>query len=222
MSRKAVLLPALAMTGAALAATLMGCGGPVPPSADRPAAGQAAATGPTRPVPPASTSGQAVPAGDGTRVSAPTPVPAGTRPVTPGMVTTSPSPADHPATPSSAPTPRAPRPTPSPRRTGAVPADGLYIDAPDGGAHYALGLGVSKGDVISGSVSFFYSDGRIGTVGSYSGDLSGNGKLTITFGDGKDLAGRYARGTITFAGCRSVLTLASVVGCTFTYHGYAP
>jgi prepilin-type processing-associated H-X9-DG protein len=219
MSRNAVWLPGLVMTGAALAATLMGCGS-VPPSADRPVVGQAAATGPARLVPASSPPGLALQAGDGTRVSAPAASAVDTQPVAPHPATS--SQARHPAKPPSTPTAGAPRPSPSPHGTGRVPADGLYTDAKDGVPHYVLAFSLGKGDVITGSANFLYQDGRVGFVGSYTGALSGNGKLTLTFGDGKDLAGSYAEGTLTFVGCRSVLPFAGASGCTFTYHGHVP
>lgn len=204
MSRKAVLLLGLALSGAALAATLMGCGGPVPPSADRPAASHATVAGL---------------ASEGTRAPAPAASPARTRAVAPGRATSSPStPAQRPAAPSSAPTPD----VPSPHRTSAALADGIYTDAPDGVPHYVLAVSLGKGGVITGSVNFLYTGGQIGIVGSYRGDVAGDGKLSIVFADGKDLAGSYARGTLTLVGCRSVLARASSAGCTFTYHGHVP
>jgi prepilin-type processing-associated H-X9-DG protein len=220
MSRNALLLPGLVMTGAALAATLMGCGGHVPPSADRPAAGQAAATGPARLVPASSSPRLAARAANGTRVSAPAASAVDTQPAAPDPAPSSKT--RHVAKPSSAPTSDAPRPSPSPRGTGTLLADGLYTDAGDGLPHYVLAFSLGKGDIITGSANFLYQDGRVGFVGVYTGALSGNGKLTLTFGDGKDLTGSYAAGTFTFVGCRVVLPFAGVSGCTFSYHGHVP
>jgi hypothetical protein len=113
-------------------------------------------------------------------------------------------------------------PAPSLHGTGSL-ASGLYTDAPDGSPHYVLALSLGKGDAITGSVNFFYQDGRIGPVGQYTGELSGSGMLTITFGDGKELTGTYAQGTFTLASCRSVLAWAvNTASCTFAYHGHVP
>lgn len=199
MNRGAVLLPALAMTGAALAATLMGCAAPATPASVTPAS---AALG-ARPSAPAVTHPAA---------SAPA-----TQPPSPGH-SPAPSPTGH------SPVPHAPghSPAPSPHGTGSL-TNGLYTDAPDGYPHYVLALSLGKGDAITGSVNFFYQDGRIGPVGQYTGELSGGGMLTITFGDGKDLTGTYAQGTFTLASCRSVLAQAvNTAGCTFAYHGHVP
>jgi len=103
-----------------------------------------------------------------------------------------------------------------------VLTDGLYTDAADGLPHYVLALSLGKDNVITGSVNFLYQDGRVGTVGLYTGELSGSGKVAITFGGGKDLAGSYTAGTVTFVGCGSVLPFAGSAGCTFTYHGHVP
>jgi len=88
--------------------------------------------------------------------------------------------------------------------------------------HYVIALSLSGRDGITGSVTYMYQDGRVGTVGSYTGTLSG-GKLTVTFG-GKALAGRYTGGDLTLASCGRVLTWATAVpsGCRFTYHGHVP
>jgi hypothetical protein len=100
---------------------------------------------------------------------------------------------------------------------------GLYTDAPDGAPHYVLSLTSSARDVIRGSVSFLYQDGRVATVGSYAGTLSGNGKVVLTLVDGKVLGGSYTVGRLNLPGCAAALPLATVAGdCTFTYHGHVP
>jgi hypothetical protein len=60
-----------------------------------------------------------------------------------------------------------------------------------------MSLSLSGHDVITGSVSYLYQDGRIGTVGRYTGRLSSSGKLTVVFGDGKALAGAYGAASPT-------------------------
>jgi hypothetical protein len=104
-----------------------------------------------------------------------------------------------------------------------VLTSGLYTDAPDGAPHYVLSFSSRGGGVIRGSVSFLYQDGRIATVGSDAGTLSGSGKITLTLSDGKTLSGTYAGGRIDLAGCAAALPLARVAGgCTFSYHGHVP
>jgi hypothetical protein len=86
-----------------------------------------------------------------------------------------------------------------------------------------MALSLSGHDVITGSVNYLYQDGRIGTVGRYTGRLSSSGKLTVVFGDGKALAGAYGAGKLTLADCRSVLTwAANSADCRFIYHGHVP
>jgi hypothetical protein len=124
--------------------------------------------------------------------------------------------------PTVAPAPASHSPTSS-RNVSAMLTSGLYTDAPDGTPHYVLSFTSSAGSVIRGSVSFLYQDGRIATVGSYAGTLSGSGKITLTLGDGKVLSGRYTAGRLNLAGCAAALPLATVAGdCTFTYHGHVP
>jgi hypothetical protein len=124
--------------------------------------------------------------------------------------------------PAEAPAPASHLPT-SGRNVSARLASGLYTDAPDGTPHYVLSFASSEGSVIRGSVSFLYQDGRIATIGSYAGTLSGSGKITLTLGDGKALSGRYTSGRLNLAGCAATLPLAKVAGgCTFTYHGHVP
>lgn len=102
-------------------------------------------------------------------------------------------------------------------------ASGLYTDAPDGAPHYVLSFSSGAGSVIRGSASFLYQDGRIGTVGSYSGTLSRGGKITLTLAGGKTLSGRYAGRRLDLDGCAAALPLAVAAGgCTFTYHGHVP
>jgi hypothetical protein len=100
---------------------------------------------------------------------------------------------------------------------------GLYTDGPDGTPHYDLSFTSGPGGVLRGSVSFLYQDGRISTVASYAGTLSGGGKITLTLGDGKALSGRYTAGHLNLAGCAAALPLATFAGdCTFTNHGHVP
>lgn len=205
MNRKAVLLPGLAMAGAVLAATLMGCGAPAAPAPAGQAAGQLTTGASSRPASAASSPQRPVGhTGNGVRP--------GGRPSSPATPTAGRSPVPH--SPGHS-------PVPSPRGTRS-PANGLYTDAPDGAPHYTLALSLGKDDVITGSVNFLYQDGRAGSVGQYTGELSSSGKLTIRFRDGKDLTGTYAKGAFTFASCGSVLAWAKVVGCVFTYHGHTP
>jgi hypothetical protein len=110
----------------------------------------------------------------------------------------------------------------SSRKVSAMLTSGLYTDAPDGTPHYVLSFTAGAGSVIRGSASFLYQDGRIAAIGSYAGTLSGGGKITLTFGDGKVLSGRYTAGRLSLAGCAAALRLATVAGCTFTYHGHVP
>jgi len=132
------------------------------------------------------------------------------------------APAAQTSQPAAAPAP-ASRPPTSSRKVSAMLTSGLYTDAPDGTPHYVLSLTSSAGRVIRGSASFLYQDGRIATVGSYAGTLSGSGKITLTLGDGKALSGRYTVGRLNLAGCAAALPLATVAGgCTFTYHGHVP
>lgn len=127
--------------------------------------------------------------------------------------TVAPSPASHP-----------------PASSRAVPAtltSGLYTDAPDGTAHYVLSFTATAGSEVKGSVSYLYPDGRITTVGSYAGRLSGtpssHGKITLTLGDGKVLSGSYTASRLNLASCAAVLPLATAAdGCAFTYHGHVP
>jgi hypothetical protein len=105
----------------------------------------------------------------------------------------------------------------------ATLTSGLYTDAPDGTPHYILSFTASAGNVLSGSASFLSQDGRVATVGSYVGRLSGSGEITLTLGDGKVLSGSYTAGRLNLAGCAAALPLATVAGdCTFTYHGHVP
>jgi hypothetical protein len=114
-------------------------------------------------------------------------------------------------------------PSASSRNVSATLTSGLYTDAPDGTPHYVLSFASSGGSVIKGSASFLYQDGRIATVGSYAGTLSGSGKITLTLGDGKALSGRYTADRLNLAGCAAALPMAAVAGgCTFTYHGHVP
>jgi hypothetical protein len=100
---------------------------------------------------------------------------------------------------------------------------GLYTDAPDGTPHYILSFALSADNVIRGSASFLYQDGRIATVGSYAGTLSGPGKITLTLGHDKVLSGSYTTGRLNLAGCAAALPMATVAGgCIFTYHGHVP
>jgi hypothetical protein len=116
--------------------------------------------------------------------------------------------------------PSAPGPASSSHGSGAPLADGLYTDAPEGKPRYIMALALSGRSVITGSVSYLYQDGRISTVGRYTGKLSGSGKLTMVLG-GKALAGTYADGKLTLVGCSSVLAwAANSAGCRFTYHGH--
>jgi hypothetical protein len=113
--------------------------------------------------------------------------------------------------------------SPARRAVSAALTSGLYADGPDGTPHYDLSFTAGPGRVLSGSVSFLYQDGRIATVGSYAGRLSGGGKITLTLAGGKALSGRYTAGRLNLAGCATVLPLATFAGdCTFTYHGHVP
>jgi hypothetical protein len=99
---------------------------------------------------------------------------------------------------------------------------GLYTDAPDGTPHYVLSFTSSAGNVLRGSASFLYQDGRVAAVGSYVGRLSGR-KITLTLADGKFLSGSYTADRLNLAGCATALPLATTTGdCTFTYHGHVP
>jgi hypothetical protein len=122
------------------------------------------------------------------------------------------------------PVPAAYSPSPAPHGSGATAlADGLYTDAADGTPHYVIALDVSGNDDVSGSVTFLYQDGRTDTIGNYTGKLSGGGKLSMTFDDGKALAGTYRAGQLTLTSCTSVLTWAvNKIGCRFAYHGHVP
>jgi hypothetical protein len=72
-------------------------------------------------------------------------------------------------------------------------------------------------------VSYLYQDGRIGSVGRYTGKLSTNGQLRIVFSNGRTLAGTYRSAHPALVACTSVLTWATHPGgCQFTYHGHAP
>jgi hypothetical protein len=110
---------------------------------------------------------------------------------------------------------------------------GLYTDGPDGTPHYVLSFAASAGSAsagsasagsaLKGSVSFLYQDGRIATVGSYAGTLSGSGTITLALADGRAMSGSYADGHLNLAGCAATLPMAKVTGgCTFTYHGHIP
>ena len=117
-----------------------------------------------------------------------------------------------------------------PASSRAVPAtltSGLNTDAADGTPHYVLSFTPSTDSAVTGSVSFLYPDGRIATVGSYdgtlSGTVSGHGKITLTLGDGKVLSGSYTTGRVNLDGCGAALPLTTAAdGCTFTYHGHVP
>jgi hypothetical protein len=196
MYRKSVPLLGLAVAGATLAVTLTGCGGSAPARATRAEGSQVVATRSAGPRPAASSSSSSARPGSS----------AGTGP----RATASPV-----STPASS-------PASSSHGSGAL-ADGLYTDAPDGTPHYAIALSLSGHDVITGSVNYLYQDGRIGTVGRYTGRLSSSGKLTVVFGDGKAMTGSYGAGKLTLADCRSVLTwAANSAGCRFIYHGHVP
>jgi hypothetical protein len=124
--------------------------------------------------------------------------------------------------PTTAPAPPS-HPPASSRNASAKLTGGLYTDAPDGTPHYVLSLTTSAGNDVSGSVSFLYQDGRIATVGPYSGTLSGSGKVALTLGDGKVLDGSYTARRLNLAGCAAALPLATAADdCTFTYHGHVP
>lgn len=118
----------------------------------------------------------------------------------------------------------------SPQQTGSSAsgrpvtlATGLYTDAPEGLPHYVLAVTPTAGGSVKGSANFVYQDGRIAFVGQYSGTVSGNGKVTVRFADGKILAGDYRTETLTLADCASVLSMArNPGGCTFSYHGNVP
>jgi hypothetical protein len=117
----------------------------------------------------------------------------------------------------------APRRAPSSHGSGTLLADGLYTDAADGTPHYVIALDVSGTGNISGSVTFLYQDGRTQTIGSYTGKLSGGGRLRMIFAGGKALVGTYGTSQLTLTGCTSVLTWAvRPAGCRFTYHGHVP
>jgi hypothetical protein len=119
--------------------------------------------------------------------------------------------------------PSAQPPPASRRKVAAKLTSGLYTDGQDGTPHYTLSFTSGRGGVLTGSASFMYQDGRIATAGSYAGSLSGNGKVTLTFGDGKALSGKYAAGRLDLASCAAVLPMAAFLGgCSFAYHGHVP
>lgn len=127
--------------------------------------------------------------------------------------TVAPSPASHPPA--------------SSRTVPAMLTSGLYTDAPDGTAHYVLSFTATADSEVKGSVSYLYPEGRITTVESYAGTLSGgpsgHGKITLTLSDGKVLSGSYTASRLNLASCAAVLPLATAAdGCTFTYHGHVP
>jgi hypothetical protein len=109
------------------------------------------------------------------------------------------------------------------RKAPGTLAGGMYTDGPDGTPHYALSLTLGSGGGLRGSASFLYQDGRVSNAGSYTGTSPGSGKITLAFGDGKALSGRYSAGRLNLAGCAAALPLATFTGgCTFTYHGHVP
>ena len=110
----------------------------------------------------------------------------------------------------------------SPSGQSSQLTSGMYVDGPDGTPHYVLALARSGSTAITGTVSYLYQDGKISAVGQYSGKLS-DGRLTVTFSNGRDLTGTYGSGRLALSGCASQLTWAvHPADCQFTYNGHTP
>jgi hypothetical protein len=149
------------------------------------------------------------------------------RPVAGASVPSRTSPAAHSAT-AQAPVPAAPSQpatpsTPASSRAGTTTLSwGMYVDARDGAPHYVLSVAQGGPGAIKGSVNYLYQGGAT-FVGQYTGTLTGSGRLTIRFGAGQVLAGRYRDGRLSLASCTAVLPRATNPGsCTFTYNGNVP
>jgi hypothetical protein len=127
-----------------------------------------------------------------------------------------------PATPASGPAsarpPASPAPSGSRHGGSAAPSWGVYVDARDSGPHYVLSLAGRGPGTVQGGANYVYPGGAE-FIGRYTGTLSG-GRLTLRFGAGTVVTGRYRNGRLILPGCSSVLTRAvNPADCTFTYNG---
>lgn len=107
---------------------------------------------------------------------------------------------------------------------GSAPlADGLYVDAPDGQAHYVVAISHDGARAISGSIIYLYQDGRADTVARYTGTLPGSGRLSITLSDGQAMIGTYQPTRFTLGNCGRFLPHTTQPdACDFAYHGHIP
>lgn len=205
MRRHATTVICAAIVGPALAAVLTGCGH--------------AATSASASAGPSATAGTESSPQASARASA-----GSTGSVSPTVSPASPSPTVSPDSLGRTGSAGSPGPTGSANSShGTTPlADGLYVDAPDGQPHYVLALARNRSGAVSGSISYLYQDGRISTIGKYTGMLASNGRLTITIG-GRTLTGTYQSTQFTLASCTRALRWATQQGdCGFTYHGHVP
>jgi hypothetical protein len=196
MRNKLISAACLAMASPVLIGALAGCGRHASAAAGRPLASQT----------PASQTPASRPPTAPTRLAS--------------RASTSPAAGRSPAAPSES---AAPSPSATSRNQGSSPlADGLYADAPASAPHYVFALAHSRPEAIHGSVTFFYQDGRADTIGTYTGRLSEDGRLTLVFSSGGQLTGTYRSGHLSLTNCASVLRWASQPGyCQFAY-GNAP
>lgn len=112
---------------------------------------------------------------------------------------------------------------PSRGTAGTAPLpNGIYIDASDGQPHYVVMLSRSR-TAVSGTVTYLYQDGRTSTSVRYTGQLSGDGRLTITLGNGQAMTGTYQFNQFTLSNCGQFLPDATQLGaCHFAYNGHNP
>jgi hypothetical protein len=155
-------------------------------------------------------------AGCGQHASATAAHPAATAPASQASASRTLTPGQSPA-PSADPASSSPPPA-SPGHPGSPLADGIYADAPGNVSHYTLALAHSGPDTIHGSVTFLYQDGRVRTLGKYTGTLFKDGRLAVLLSNGQRLTGTYQAGHLTLADCSAVLTMATNPGdCLFAY-----
>jgi hypothetical protein len=129
-----------------------------------------------------------------------------------GAATTPPSP------PGQSPTTTGLTPRHTTSTTGTLPSTGYYADGSSDVPHYVLDVTSNAASSLTGSVIFYFQDGRTEEAFTFSGSAtSGKAELTTEPG-GKVVTATYTNSSISLAGCTQYLEYAqSTSACTFSY-----